>query len=159
MVPPTWRHYPQVYLEQSSIEAWQGVAEAKYEMPPSSDRRYLRHGTTGTTGTRARQALTASSWCPHRAHSASRTTTRWTRPPAVLTNSWQLVLSRTTSWKSLLLVPVLTSSPSTPFLLSSKRISLIWTRYCYDVTHQLLCRILGLEVHQHPTSYQGGQVD
>ena len=58
MGPVTRRHYPKYTLvEQSSIEAWQGVAEAKYEMPPSSDRRYLRHGTTGTTGTRA--------WCPH----------------------------------------------------------------------------------------------
>ena len=144
MCPVTRRHYPKYTLvEQSSIEAWQGVAEAKYEMPPSSDRRYLRHGTAPARGL---GALTASSWCPHRAHSASRTTTRSTRPPAVLNNSWQLVLSRTTSWKSLLLVPVLTLPPSTPLLLSSKRAYLIWTRYCYDVTHQLLYRILGLEV-------------
>ena len=86
MGPVTRRHYPKYTLvEQSSIEAWQGVAEAKYEMPPSSDRRYLRHGTTGTTA-RGLGALTASSWCPHRAHSASRTTTRSTRPPAVLAN-------------------------------------------------------------------------
>ena len=50
MGPVTRTHYPKYTLvEQSSIEAWQGVAEAKYEMPPSSDRRYLRHGTTGTT--------------------------------------------------------------------------------------------------------------
>ena len=84
MGPVTLTHYPKYTLvEQSSIEAWQGVAEAKYEMPPSSDRRYLRHGTTA----RGLGALTASSWCPHRAHSASRTTTRSTRPPAVLNNS------------------------------------------------------------------------
>ena len=68
-------------------------------LPPQTD---VTSGTAPPAPpARGLGALTASSWCPHRAHSASRTTTRWTRPPAVLTNSWQLVLSRTTSWKSL----------------------------------------------------------
>ena len=113
-VPCNPKTLPQVYLGWA--EQYRGLAGCgrgqvwdasllRQTLPPA---RHHRHH-----GTRARQALTASSWCPHRAHSASRTTTRSTRPPAALTNSWQLVLSRTTSWKSLLLVPVLTPSPST----------------------------------------------